>query len=118
MPVAVQELDLAIIKGPETGIHRLAHTYMPPHYFLSWLYENYMNEFMSRILGGEGGLQAYGSGFHADDPRRLGNPIYEAPDLTTHAVPLAIHGDGVPCTTKGPTYGLPAKQGDHFSNSL
>lgn len=95
------KLPLQILKGPESGAHLLDQCYMEPHRWFAFLWENFRQQFFERFIGPPGAIESFWKGVRLDDPRRKCTPGIGRPDLHTRGIPIAVYGDGVPCTTKG-----------------
>ena len=66
-----------------------------PHELLAEMYSAYPQEFQKFIVG-DAPLREFWSHIPADDPWLQGHPILRDPDYANHAIPLRLHGDGVP----------------------
>ena len=56
MEVATMKLPLRILKGPQTGVHEMDVSWIPPHQWLHFLYTAFPAEFKRRALGPPGAL--------------------------------------------------------------
>ena len=98
MPCAdAYQLPLKILKGPDTGVHTLAHYYMAPHVLMSYLHRAFPADFAHKIIGSRTALAECWAGVPSNDPR-LVQLKADHPEYNKWCVPLVIHGDGVPCT--------------------
>ena len=92
------QIPLYVHKGKHMGLHTLDFGWIPPHLWFHFLYHNYPEDFRSRLLGPEGAITEFWDGVKANDPKRYQNHFMDHPRLRTHGIPIAIFGDGVPCT--------------------
>ena len=98
MPCAdAYQLPLKILKGPDTGVHTLAHYYIAPHVLMSYIYRAFPADFAHKILGSRTALDEFWAGVSSNDPRRVQLKA-DHPEYKKWCVPIVIHGDGLPCT--------------------
>ena len=76
---------------------------LAPHILFSVLYHSYRPAFEQYILGREGAIATFWADV-ADDPQYRRHPVKGRPNHGTHAIPLGIHGDGVPALGIGKTW--------------
>ena len=61
--------------------------------------DRFPKDFKDRISGDDGDISDFWSGaVAAEDPRLRGNSLCDVAGWEEHAIPLRIHGDGVPYT--------------------
>lgn len=94
-------IPLRILKGPDAGCHLMDQSFLEPHRWFAYLFEQFREEFFARFVGHQGAIENFWRNVREDDPRRVGHPAFSRPDLLTHGIPIAVYGDGVPCTKKG-----------------
>ncbi len=99
------EIPLLINKGDDPGPRLVPHAFIWPHVWFAFLFEFFRTDFELRFLGARGAdgarrLARFWGGVRADDPRRERNPNMAKADLVTRGIPIALHGDGVPCTKR------------------
>ena len=67
-----------------------------PHEFMAAMYPKYPVAFMNYVRGEEDAIPNFWASIKADDPRMFRHPVAEQPEFETNAIPLRLHGDGVP----------------------
>ena len=63
------------------------------------MYDYFREEFFERFVGPPGAIRKLWESVRPDDPRRA--LVADLPGLHERGIPIALYGDGVPCTTKG-----------------
>ena len=99
IPTTDFQLPLKIDKGPTRGPQLVTSSIVSPTEWVHMLHEHYPDEFKRRFLGSMT-LRAFWEGVHADDPRRLRTDAFDRADVYDYGIPIALYGDGVPCTTR------------------
>ena len=82
-----------------------------PHAAFATLYHDHRLAFNARVLGGSGQLQAFWRAMEGS-PNITGHPIQQRAGHMDVAIPLALHGDGVPVTGEGKAW---SKSVDSFA---
>ena len=100
MPTTVATIPLHVHKGDNAGDHMLESSFLEPHVSFAWLCEHYKAAFEKRFGAIEAEINKFWTSVRADDPRRTGNPHFANPNLFRRGIPIALYGDGVPCTKK------------------
>ena len=98
MPTTVATIPLHVHKGDNAGDHMLESSFLEPHVSFAWLCEHYKTAFEKRFGAIEAEINKFWTSVRADDPRRIGNPHFANPNLFRRGIPIALYGDGVPCT--------------------
>ena len=75
-----------------------------PHVLFSGLYNQYPNAWRDRMCPSTEKLQEFWAEMR-DSPQLQGHPILAVPNYQSRAIPLALHGDGVPVTGVGKVWG-------------
>ena len=101
LPVLDTKIPLHVHKGDDRGDKLLDTSFLEPHTCFAWHYENHRSAFHMRFGAITQEIEEFWNSVRADDPRRLDNPHFSNPLLYSRGIPIALYGDGVPCTTKG-----------------
>ena len=83
------------MKHPRAGSFTHGQKLMLPHEVFANIYEHYPSTFRDKILGGEGELQKFWRSMRGS-PLHDGHEVRDRPSYDTMAVPVSVHGDGVP----------------------
>ena len=94
------------VKVPPLRVLEVEQHILLPHIFFAKLHEHHREHFSVRILGGpgEGKVVAFWQAMEGH-PQMLGHPLLDRPDFARRCIPLGIHGDGVPVTGIGKSWG-------------
>ena len=79
----------------QPGLVEAKYPIMLPHELLASLWTHYPNYFKRYVLGEEP-LQNFWEHVPVDGPWLRGHPVRRIKDFTKWAIPLRLHGDGVP----------------------
>eukprot|EP00969_Alexandrium_andersonii_P333893 14755483-Alexandrium_andersonii.AAC.1 len=71
--------------------------FLLPHMWFYQYYQKNKGLFFERLAGTDADRAGFWGGVSPTDPRRQ-HPVFGRADLHAKGVPLALHGDGVPCT--------------------
>jgi hypothetical protein len=71
------------------------YPFLLPHEVLADMYENFRMEFERFWLGPEA-LERFWDSIPDNDPRMIGHPVSRTAGYRQRAIPLRLHGDGVP----------------------
>ena len=75
-----------------------------PHVLFSDIHNNYPQAWRDRICPSTDKLEEFWAEMQGS-PQLLGHPITSLPNYQSRAIPLALHGDGVPVTGVGKVWG-------------
>ena len=79
----------------QPGIVEQSWPIMLPHELIACMYVDYPQEFAKYILGPQP-LADFWAGMRHDDPRLRSHPVTRVENFRERAVPMKLHGDGVP----------------------
>jgi hypothetical protein len=87
----------------QAGLKFYSQAMLLPHEAFAAVFAKYPVAFQSRILGKSGRLQQFWSDMETH-PQMLGHPLTARADYRQKAIPLSLHGDGVPVAGVGKVF--------------
>ena len=92
------------VRGHQPGTWKNETQHMLlPHVLFAHMWENEEQAFQQFIQGGPGQIEAFWNEMAAS-PQLANHPLRHVPDYQHVAIPIAIHGDGVPVTGVGKSW--------------
>ena len=92
------------VRGHQPGTWRTTTQHMLlPHELFAYMWENKRNAFVEFVQGPPGQIEGFWTEM-ADSPQLAAHPLRLEPDYQHTAIPIAIHGDGVPVTGVGKSW--------------
>ena len=86
------------------GWHLVEQELWLPHQVFASIFEHYPTAFEAKIQGQHGEVEKFWAAMQGT-PQLVGHPVLGIPDYNTCAIPLSLHGDGVPITGVGKSWG-------------
>ena len=83
--------------------HDVAQKILLPHELFAHMWDKERAAFHQLLLGGDGQLQRFWASM-AGSPQFQEHPIHRVENFQDKAIPLSIHGDGVPITGVGKSW--------------
>ena len=75
-----------------------------PHVLFSTIYNHYPDAWAKRICPGAAAIRSFWNAL-ANSPQLDNDDIMSRPDFKDRCIPITVHGDGVPVTGIGKSYG-------------
>ena len=105
VPVLVTKSRAGVAASSGADGQEIDFPVLLPHVLFAWLYDNHRDRFNKLFLGAcprKADVGAFWKEMSKrKDPRLEGHPMRARPDWNTHAIPLSLHGDGVPVLQVG-----------------
>lgn len=104
-PLAPETLLFTLpMKTGSLGFRMVEQTMILPHVWFSMMYNHFPGAFRERVIGPEGAVEAFWEAA-IDHPMFAGHGILQRRGFRSSAVPLSLHGDGVPVAGVGKAAG-------------
>ena len=98
---------------PGAGFKMVEQSLLLPHELFSLMFQHYPAAFQERVVGKPGALEEFWQEF-AGNPMLEGHELLTRAGYKTKAVPLSLHGDGVPVAGVGKVSGLNRQPSKHI----
>ena len=100
---ALSQVGVCVAKPP-SGFAQVQHEMLLPHELFSMMYTHHRGAFVQRLLGGSEARVGEFWAAMADHPAYRAHPVARRPDHIEKAIPIAVHGDGVPVAGIGKSW--------------
>ena len=104
----LQPLKIAVKTGPNTWVDE-DQQILEPHRLFSTLYHKFPKEFNERMVGGPRTRIPEFWEAMADNPAYISHPMRGIANHLEKAIPISLHGDGIPVTGIGRIWGKSAE---------
>ena len=100
--IAIETFEIPLKRGA-FGTAMVGQAILLPHVLFSVMYHHYRDAFDKYILGSAGRVAQFWADMRGN-PQYDDHPMRRRRDHGTKAIPIAIHGDGLPCIGVGKTW--------------